>query len=272
MSNRCKTKIIKTEWPSGIQRCSRCTDGCGFEPQLDLHQCLWTCLQVCRSKRLGCHANFYTVSRCCTGGESEDHRGKKTRKNESTLALKPTVDVARNKKQGYQWPHKKRLISSKFFFWKINVYAHFVNFRDVVKFWQSYPNPLQTTLGDSIRKTHKYHRASKLMKPCRNRKDIFVLLLLKCVKFLSPNKSWCTHSYNITYKNPLFVKRWRLINGIELAKASSSHCIHIILYAQDGFRKLKIRQSENEQTTSTQGKALTWGIGDHLWSNSCALL
>ena len=39
---------------------------------LNLHQCLWTHLQVYGSKRLGCHADFYTVSRSCTRGESEE--------------------------------------------------------------------------------------------------------------------------------------------------------------------------------------------------------
>ena len=30
-----------------------------------------------------------------------------------TLALKPRTDVTRSPKQGYQWPHKKGLVSSK---------------------------------------------------------------------------------------------------------------------------------------------------------------
>ena len=45
-------------------------------PGLSIHQCLWTCLQVCGLKRLGCYADHYTPSRCCTRGESEDHTGK----------------------------------------------------------------------------------------------------------------------------------------------------------------------------------------------------
>ena len=45
------------EWPSGIQ-CHAC---CLRQRQswvwaLNLHQCFWTCLQVCGSKRLSCHA------------------------------------------------------------------------------------------------------------------------------------------------------------------------------------------------------------------------
>ena len=37
-------------------------------------------LQVCGSKRLSCHADLYTVSRCHTRGESEDHTREKARK------------------------------------------------------------------------------------------------------------------------------------------------------------------------------------------------
>ena len=50
------------------------TDGRGFESQFgpNLHQCLQTCLQVHGSKRLDCHADLYTVSRCHTRGESEE--------------------------------------------------------------------------------------------------------------------------------------------------------------------------------------------------------
>ena len=44
----------------------------------------------------------YTVSRCHTRGESEDHTREKTRKR-STLALKCRADVTRSPKQGYQW-------------------------------------------------------------------------------------------------------------------------------------------------------------------------
>ena len=47
--------------------------------------------------------DLYTVSRCRTRGESEDHTGKKARKKGSIhLALKPGADVTRSPKQGYQ--------------------------------------------------------------------------------------------------------------------------------------------------------------------------
>ena len=39
----------------------------------NLHQCLRTRLQVCWSKRLGCHADLYTVSRCRSRGESQEY-------------------------------------------------------------------------------------------------------------------------------------------------------------------------------------------------------
>ena len=79
----------------------------GSSPGPNIHQFLWTCLQVHRSKRLNCNADLYTVSRCHTRGEFEDHTGKKACKKRSTLALKPRADVTRSPKQGYQWSHKK---------------------------------------------------------------------------------------------------------------------------------------------------------------------
>ena len=76
----------------------------------NLHQCLWTHLQVYGLKRLSYHADLYTGSRCCSWGESEDHKGKQesTQKG-STLALKHRADITRSPKQGYQCPHEKDL-------------------------------------------------------------------------------------------------------------------------------------------------------------------
>ena len=83
----------------------------GFESD----QCLWThdLQQVDELKRCNRHAGHQEVSRCCTRGESEDHRGKHTSEG-STLALKPRADVTRSPKPGYQWPHKKDLCLSKY--------------------------------------------------------------------------------------------------------------------------------------------------------------
>ena len=75
----------------------------------NLHQCLQTRLQVCGSKKLGCHANLYTVSRCHTRGEFDEWPASK----KSTLALKPRTDVTRSPKQEYQWPHKKDICHPK---------------------------------------------------------------------------------------------------------------------------------------------------------------
>ena len=96
------SSLIKAEleWPSGLQRRVCGTDGRGFEPP-NFHQCSQTCLQVCGSKGLGCHADLYTVSRCCTRGESEEfivHRRASTQARESTLALKPRADITRSPK------------------------------------------------------------------------------------------------------------------------------------------------------------------------------
>ena len=63
-------------------------------------------------KRLGCHAGHQEVSRCHTRGESEEsivHRWWSMQVRESTLALKPRVDVITSSKRGYQWRHKKDL-------------------------------------------------------------------------------------------------------------------------------------------------------------------
>ena len=75
-------------------------------------------LQVRESKRLGCHADVYTVNRCCTRGESEDLISEKAYKG-FTMALKSRADVTRSPKQGYQWPHKKDSCPPKNYFKKI---------------------------------------------------------------------------------------------------------------------------------------------------------
>ena len=52
--------------------------------------------------------------RCCSRAESEDHTGEKAGKKGSTLPLRPKANVTRSAKQGYQRPHEKRLMFSKF--------------------------------------------------------------------------------------------------------------------------------------------------------------
>ena len=84
------TKVCKPSW--------------SFVRAPNLHQCLWTCLQVCGSERLGCHADLYSHTR----GDYEDHTSETACKG-STLALKPRANITGNPKQGYHWPHKKDL-------------------------------------------------------------------------------------------------------------------------------------------------------------------
>ena len=56
----------------------------------NLRQCLQTHLQVRGSKRLHCHADLCTVSRCRTRGESEDHTSKpKKKKKRSSISFVP---------------------------------------------------------------------------------------------------------------------------------------------------------------------------------------
>ena len=57
--------------------------------------------------------DLYTVSRCRTRGESEDHTSEKARKG-STLALKPRADVTRSPKQGISGPTKRTYVLKKF--------------------------------------------------------------------------------------------------------------------------------------------------------------
>ena len=61
-----------------------------------------------------CHADLYTVSRCCIRGESEDHTSEKACKKGSTLALKPRTDVTRSLKQGISDSMKRTYVLQKF--------------------------------------------------------------------------------------------------------------------------------------------------------------
>ena len=75
----------------------------------NLHQCLWTHLQVCRLKGLAA---------ILTSIQSAGVTPKVNLRNASegsTLALKPRGDVIRSPKQGYQWPHKKDLCPPNIF-------------------------------------------------------------------------------------------------------------------------------------------------------------
>ena len=106
-------RSAELEWPSGLQRHACCVrHGWSWVRAPNLHQCLWTCLQVCRSKWLGYHADLYTVSRCHTEVNLRITQARKHKKG-SILALKPRVDVNEGLKQRYQWPHEKDLCPQK---------------------------------------------------------------------------------------------------------------------------------------------------------------
>ena len=89
-------------------------------PGFESHQCLagmW-------KRLLGCHAGHQEVGRCRTRDESQGMCNithmplLSSNKAEPTLALKPRGDVTRSLKEGYQWPHKKGLMSCKNYFKK----------------------------------------------------------------------------------------------------------------------------------------------------------
>ena len=111
--------LAEPEWPSGLQHRVCCVRrGWLWVRAPNLHQCLWTLLQVCESKRLGCHADLYTVSRCCTRGESEDHTSKKVCKG-----IHPGFETQgrhhQKSKTGVSVAPRRGLMSSKFFFKKL---------------------------------------------------------------------------------------------------------------------------------------------------------
>ena len=65
-----KFNALNRAWVAEKLRTLCCgIQGCGFKH----HQCLWIGLQVCGLKRLHCHADHYTVSRCHHRGESEEY-------------------------------------------------------------------------------------------------------------------------------------------------------------------------------------------------------
>ena len=73
-----------------------------------------SCLHVCGSKRSSCHADPYTVSRCCTRGESEDHTSER-KHTRSTLALKTRTDITRVQNRCISGPTKRTDVLQKLF-------------------------------------------------------------------------------------------------------------------------------------------------------------
>ena len=64
-------------------------------------------------KKVRFHADLYTVSRCHTRGESEDHTSEKACRG-STLALKPSADITRSPKHVLVGPRRGLMSSKKF--------------------------------------------------------------------------------------------------------------------------------------------------------------
>ena len=86
----------------------------GSSPGPNPHQCLWTHLQVGRSKRLGCHAGLYTVSRCHTSGEYGDHTSKKARKGDQPRLWNPGQTSPKLQNRGISGPTKGTHVPQKF--------------------------------------------------------------------------------------------------------------------------------------------------------------
>ena len=101
-----------TEWPSGIQRRACCLQhGRSWVQAPNLHQCLWTHLQVHGSKRLSCHADLYIVSRCHTRGEPEDHTSEKACKRDPPWLWDPGQMSWEVQNRGIHGPTKGRMSS-----------------------------------------------------------------------------------------------------------------------------------------------------------------
>ena len=84
---------------------------------LKLHQCLWICAQVCGSKRLSCHADLYTVSRCHTRGESQEfiaRRWQSTQVRHPPWLWNPGETSPEVQKRGISGPMKRTNVLLKF--------------------------------------------------------------------------------------------------------------------------------------------------------------
>ena len=91
-----------------------------------LLKCLRTCVQVRGLKRLGCHADLYTVSRCHTRGESEDHTSEEARKG-----IHPGFENQKSK-TGVSVAPRKGLMSSKIFLKRHDTDKRYSKFQEYV--------------------------------------------------------------------------------------------------------------------------------------------
>ena len=109
--------VAEPEWPSGLQHRACCVrHGRSSVGAPNPHQCLRTRL-VCGSKRLGCHADTYTVSRCRTRGESQEFiaRRRKNTSEGSTPGFETQGRRHQKSKTGVSVVPPKGLMSSKIF-------------------------------------------------------------------------------------------------------------------------------------------------------------
>ena len=95
------------------------TDGCVMKPWPEPPPMVVDMSASAASKRLGCHADLYTVSRCHTRGESENHTGKKARKGSTLHGFETQGRCQQKSKTGVSVAPQKGLMSSKKFFKKL---------------------------------------------------------------------------------------------------------------------------------------------------------
>ena len=120
-------KSAEVEWPSGLLHHAcylRHRQAWVWAP--NLHQCLWTCLQVHGSKSPSCHADFYTVSRCCTRGECEDCTRKKACKRDPPWLWNPRKMSPEVQNSCISGPTKKDLCPAKVFLKDLKIAIKFI--------------------------------------------------------------------------------------------------------------------------------------------------
>ena len=102
------------EWQSGIQRHACCVwHGWSCVRTPNLHQCLQTSLQVCGSKKFGCHADLFTVSRCHTRGESQEfiaHRWQSMQVRDPSWLWNPGETLPKVQNRGISGPTKRAYV------------------------------------------------------------------------------------------------------------------------------------------------------------------
>ena len=105
------------QWPSGLPGRACCMrHGRSWVWTPNLHQCLQTHLQVRGSKRLSCHADFYTVSRCHTRGQSQEFiacRQQSTQVRDPPWLWNPGETLPEVQNRGISGPTKRSYVLQK---------------------------------------------------------------------------------------------------------------------------------------------------------------